>query len=457
MNTIIVILAAGTGSRLKSKLPKQIHMLAGHPLVEWSVRAAEVASTLLPVVVVGQGREQIQGLLDDRVDFAVQEEQLGTGHAAQQAEPFARGRADCVIVIYADMPLLRGESLQRLYALFQAHKAQEDIAIAMFTIERDDPQGFGRIVRDKTGQIAAVVEEADCTPEQRLIRELNPGIYCFDAEWLWDNLSLVPLSVKGEYYLTDMVGIAVAQARKVVSTSVDLAEVTGINTRIHMAEAATILRKRILDRHMLAGVTIVDPNNTYIEDTVEIGADTTILPGCYLQGNTTIGSDSLIGPHSQIVNSRIGNYSRITYSVIEEAVMGNHCEIGPFGHLRRGAELSDNVHMGNFGEVKNSYLGTGTKMGHFSYVGDTNVGQNVNIGAGTITCNYDGQKKSQTSIGDDVFVGSDSLLIAPLTVGEGARTGAGSVVTHDVPANTLVYGVPARQPRTTTTESDSKE
>ncbi|CAN5399027.1 bifunctional UDP-N-acetylglucosamine diphosphorylase/glucosamine-1-phosphate N-acetyltransferase GlmU [soil metagenome] len=446
MKLATVILAAGFGTRMRSELPKVLHPVAGRPMVEWAVRLGEAVSQLPPVVVVGHGKEQVQALLGQRVQYAVQSELLGTGHAVQQAEHLLRSKADAVLVIYADTSLLQASTLQNLIALFEQNRTQHELAIAMLTVVRDDAQGFGRVIRSAAGEIQEIIEEVDCTPEQKMIRELNPGIYCFDNEWLWDNLSKIPLSKKGEYYLTDMVGIATAQKRTVVTTLAPLEEVNGINTRVHLALAEQVIRRRINERHMLAGVTIIDPETTYIEDSVEIGSDTTVLPGCLLQGSTKIGSNSQIGPHSQIINSEIGNHCRVTYSVMEKARLEDYCEIGPFGRLRPGAHLAEGVHMGNFGEVKNSYLGPGTKMGHFSYIGDTHIEATANIGAGTITCNYDGKKKSKTIIGKDVFIGSDTLLVAPITLGDHSMTGAGSVVTKDVPANVLVYGVPARQP-----------
>ena len=446
MTTATVILAAGYGTRMKSSLPKVLHPLAGRPLVEWVVRMGEAIGGRRPVVVVGHGKEAVQGLLGERVEYAEQRELLGTGHAVMQAESHLRGQAEQVVVLYADMPLLREATLQKLLDLYQQNQSQGRLAAAVLTIVRDDPQGFGRIVRNSTGQIEKIVEEVDCTPEQKQIRELNPGIYCFNGEWLWENLPKLQKSAKGEYYLTDMVEIATSQEWRVVGMQAPLAEVYGINDRTHLAVAANVLRQRINEEHMRAGVTIVDPVTTYIEATVQIGQDTTIYPGCHLQGNTTIGKECAIGPNSQIAESQIGDGCRVLYSVLEYARMDRASEIGPFGHLRKGAHLGEEVHMGNFGEVKNSYLGPGTKMGHFSYVGDATVGKNVNLSAGIITCNYDGKNKNHTDLADDVFLGSDTLLVAPVRLGVGARTGAGSVVTRDVPDGALVYGVPTRAP-----------
>lgn len=445
MRLVNVILAAGFGTRMKSDIPKVLHPVLGRPMIEWAVGMAEAVSSRPPVVVVGHGREQVQAHLGARATYVVQEQLLGTGHALQQTRSLLAGQTDLVLVTYADMPLLRAETLAALVEGYRRSAEQGSApALSMLTVRRDDPQGFGRILRDAQGAIQAIVEEADCTDEQRRITELNPGVYCFDAAWLWDNLDKIPLSAKGEYYLTDMVGIAVAQGRTVVTLDAPAADVDGINNRVQLAHASGVLRLRILEAHMLNGVTIVDPANTWIEAGVTIGADTTIWPGTYLHGATRIGRHAVIGPNSQIVDSAIGDGCRVSYAVVEQAIMEAHSEIGPYGHLRKGAHLGEGVHMGNFGEVKNSYLGPGVKMGHFSYVGDAQIGENVNIGAGTITCNFDGKHKNQTVIGDNAFIGSDTLLVAPVVIGPDARTGAGSVVTHNVAAGSLVYGVPAR-------------
>lgn len=445
MRVASVILAAGFGTRMNSELPKMMHRVMGRPMVEWAVKTATEATGSVPVVVVGYGREAVESHLGETARYVLQAELLGTGHAVAQAATLLRNHADVVVVTYGDMPLLQTETLQGLIDLYARCKTEgRDPAVAMLTVTRDDPQGFGRIVRNEAGEVQAIVEEADCLPEQLAIRELNPGIYCFDSEWLWENLANIPLSAKGEYYLTDLIGIAVAQGRTVVSRSAPVTDVDGINTRVHLAHAAQIMRRRILERHMLAGVTIVDPTTTHIDSDVVIGQDAEIWPGTMLQGQTSIGPRAIVGPYTQVVDSHIGEGCRVVQSVIEEARMEAGSQIGPFGHLRKGAHLGPGVHMGNFGEVKNSYLGPGVKMGHFSYIGDATVGANVNIGAGTITCNFDGVAKQPTEIGNDAFIGSDTLLVAPVVVGENARTGAGSVVTRDVAPGTLVYGVPAK-------------
>jgi bifunctional UDP-N-acetylglucosamine pyrophosphorylase/glucosamine-1-phosphate N-acetyltransferase len=447
MTTTAVILAAGYGTRMKSSLPKVLHPLLGRPMIEWALTAVEPVVDLPPVVVVGHGKDEVRACLGERVRYAEQTQLLGTGHAVQQAAAQLADEADVVLVTYGDTPLLRSETLTALLQLFTEQRPMRNPAIALLTVMRDDPQGFGRILRDEQGAVCGIVEEVDCTPVQKAIRELNPGIYCFDAAWLWANLPQLPLSAKGEYYLTDLVGMAVAQGRAVVAAPAPVEEVNGINTRVHLAHATAVLRQRILERHMLAGVTILDPNNTYIEDTVEIGMDTTVFPGTFLQGKTRIGERCLIGPYSQITDCVLADECRALYAVMEGARLDRGAEIGPFGRLRKGAHLGEGVHMGNFGEVKDSYLGPGTKMGHFSYIGNAEIAGNVNIGAGTITCNYDGKKKYKTVIGKGVFIGSDTMLVAPLTIGEGATTGAGSVVTHDVAPGELVYGVPAHAPK----------
>ena len=448
MTVAAVILAAGHGTRMNSALPKSLHPLAGRPLIEWSLRAVDGLSDLRPVVVVGHARKQVQDYLGERVDYCVQEELLGTGHALMQAKERLFQRADQVLVLYADMPLLRPETLKRLTQPCPGslHRQHRPAALSLLTVERKDAQGFGRIVRDRKGSVCAIVEEVDCTPEQLAIRELNPGVYCFNAQWLWENISLLTPSASGELYLTDMIGIAVKQGQEVESVAAAPDETLGINDRSQLAAAANALRQRINTDHMLAGVTIVDPASTYIDADVTIGQDSTILPGTHLQGATTVGAGCCIGPNSRIVDSAIGDACRVEYSVIEQARMDRGSEVGPFGHLRPGAHLGEDVHMGNFGEVKNSRLGKGVKMGHFSYIGDATVGENVNVGAGTITCNFDGVSKNRTVLGDDVFLGSDTLLVAPVALGARARTGAGSVVTRDVDEDTLVYGVPARRP-----------
>lgn len=436
-----VILAAGQGTRMRSEQPKVLHPILGKPLVWFALQAARQISGEKPVVVIGHGAEAVRAALGSDVEFALQAQQLGTGHAVLQAAPLLQGKSDLVLVTYADMPLITSQTLQNLVQVHQTHAGP----ITMATLIADDPRGFGRIVRAPDGQVAAIVEEAQATQQQLLIRELNPGVYCFSADWLWQALNRIPLSPKGEYYLTDLVGIAVADGLGVQGVPVaDPEEMIGINTRIHLAEAGLVLRRRINQAFMLDGVSLVDPANTYIEPGVQIGRDTLVWPNTYLHGSTVIGVGCELGPNTIVRNSKIGDRCKILASVLEGALLEDDVDMGPFARLRKGAHLGKGVHMGNFGEIKNSYLAPGVKMGHFSYIGDATIGEEVNIGAGTITCNYDGEKKHPTVIGRDAFIGSDTMLVAPVTIGERAHTGAGAVVTHDVPPDTVVVGVPAR-------------
>lgn len=441
MKTTVIILAAGQGTRMRSSLPKVLHPLSGKPLIWYSLRSAAAISAELPVVVVGHGADAVQKAVGAAGRCVLQAQQLGTGHAVQQAETLLAGQTDLVLVISADMPLLTAATLQRLLDAQQASSGP----MTMLIINMQDSHGFGRIIRAADGSVREIVEEAQATPDQLKITELNAGVYCFKADWLWNALRRVPLSARGEYYLTDVVGIAVSDGLKVQAlTAADPGEALGINNRVHLAEAEQVMRRRINTAHMLAGVTIVNPDSTYIDPTVQIGPDTVIYPNTYLRGSTVIGAGCEIGPNSIILDTRIGDDCTILASVMEYAHIENHVGMGPFIHLRKGAHLADHVHMGNFGEVKNSYLGPGTKMGHFSYIGDATIGPNVNIGAGTITCNFDGEHKFPTEIGADAFIGSDTMLVAPVKIGEGAHTGAGAVVTHDVNPHETVVGVPAR-------------
>ncbi|MBX3047242.1 MAG: bifunctional UDP-N-acetylglucosamine diphosphorylase/glucosamine-1-phosphate N-acetyltransferase GlmU [Anaerolineales bacterium] len=441
MTTRVVILAAGKGTRMRSRLPKILHPLGGRPMVQYALEAARQASPLPPVLVIGHQAADIRTAVGDQADYVEQAEQKGTGHAVMQVQSLLEGKAEQVIVSNADLPLLTGETLT---ALAEVH-AKSKAAITLLTLKQKNARGFGRIKRLK-GKPVAIIEEAEATPKQLLIDELNVGAYCFNAKWLWAALQkLKPSPNKGEYYLTDLLAIAVKQNKKIHSLELqDPTEAIGINTREHLAEAEYALRQRINRHWMLAGVTIQDPQSTYIEPGVTLGQDTTILPNTMLLAGTQVGEDCIIGPNTSISHSRVGNGCHIQAAVVEHAIIENDVEIGPFAHLRKGAHLEDHVHMGNFGEIKNSRLAAGVKMGHFSYIGDATIGKNVNIGAGTITANYDGQNKNPTVIEDGVFIGSDTMLVAPLHIGKGARTGAGAVVTKDVPPNTVVAGVPAR-------------
>jgi bifunctional UDP-N-acetylglucosamine pyrophosphorylase/glucosamine-1-phosphate N-acetyltransferase len=442
MKVTAVVLAAGQGTRMKSEKPKVLHPLCGKPMLWHVLEALKFATTQKPVVIIGHGAEAVQKYLGDAADCVIQEPQLGTGHATMQAEPVLKDKTDYVIVTYADMPLLRGETFQRLLETQRLNSGP----LTLMTVIADDPRGFGRVMRNADGTVDAIVEEYVATPEQQQIKELNVGAYCFKADWLWDAIHRIQKNPKkGEYYLTDIVEIA-AKDNLPVQAVVhdDFIETIGINTRLHLSEAEAAMRMRINREHMLNGVSMMNPEATYIDVGVKIGKETLIMPNTYLQGNTEIGEGNQIGPNTIVRNSRIGDRCKILASDIEGAVLEDDIDMGPFARLRKGAHLKSHVHMGNFGEVKDSVLHEGVKMGHFSYIGNANVGANTNIGAGTITANYDGEKKNPTEIGEDAFIGSDTMLVAPIKIGDGARTGAGAVVTKNVPDDTLVVGMPAR-------------
>jgi bifunctional UDP-N-acetylglucosamine pyrophosphorylase/glucosamine-1-phosphate N-acetyltransferase len=442
MKVTSVLLAAGQGTRMKSDLPKVLHPLCGRSMLWHVMEALQAVTTEKPVVVVGHGADEVTAYLGESAQTVLQEPQLGTGHAAMQAESRLKGETDMVIVTYADMPLLRGETFKQLVETQRLNSGP----FSLLTVIAEDPRGFGRIVRKADGTVEAIVEEYVATPEQKQIKELNVGAYCFNADWLWDALKRIKKNPKkGEYYLTDVVEIAVKDSLPVQAVvHDDFVETIGINTRVHLSEAEAAMRQRINRGHMLNGVSIMDPASTYIEAGVQIGKDTVIMPNTYIQGNTIIGERNTIGPNTIIHDTTIGNGCRVLASVLESAVIEDGVDIGPFARLRKGAHLKNHVHMGNFGEVKDSTLHEGVKMGHFSYIGNANIGAHTNIGAGTITANYDGEKKHTTDIGEGVFIGSDTMLVAPLKIGDGARTGAGAIVTKNVPDDTLVVGMPAR-------------
>jgi len=441
MKVTAILLAAGQGTRMKSDLPKMLHPICGKPLLAYSLAAAAQASDEIPVVILGHEADQVRESILGDVRFVIQDQQLGTGHAVIQAETLLKGKTDYVLVTYGDMPLLQASTLKRLVETQKSNRGP----MTLLTVIADDPRGFGRVMRNADGTVAAIIEEYVAMPEQLNVKELNVGAYCFKADWLWDALHRIKVSPKGEYYLTDTAELAVKDGLPIQAVMCDdLVETIGINTRVHLAEAESAMRAHINRGYMLNGVTIMDPDVTYIEADVEIGKDTIILPNTYIQGNTIIGGRNKIGPNSHIRDSKIGNDCTVFMSVMEGAEIEDDVDIGPFARLRKGAHLAKHVHMGNFGEVKDSHLGEGVKMGHFSYIGNATIGANTNIGAGTITCNFDGVNKNPTEIGEDVFIGSDSMLVAPLKIGDRAKTGAGAVVTKDVPADMLAVGVPAR-------------
>jgi bifunctional UDP-N-acetylglucosamine pyrophosphorylase/glucosamine-1-phosphate N-acetyltransferase len=444
-----IILAGGKGTRMKSRLPKVLHPVLDEPMIFHSLRA--VARAGIPpertVIVVGYEGEQVRRAVAERGPylFADQPEQLGTGHAVMMAQPVLQNLAtpaQQVLVWYGDNALLLPQTLQKI---FNHHLATQPL-VTMATTEIPDPTGYGRIIRDPvTGRFQAIVEQAELEPEQLAIKESNPGLYVFQSEWLWRNLPRLTKSAKGEYYLTDMPGFAAQEAGDGVETiEVEYEETLGINDRVQLAEVAAILRNRILRRWMLAGVTITDPASTYISAESEIGADTIIEPNTHLRGRCRIGSNCVIGPNSLLVEAQIGDRNHIIASVIENSTLEEDISVGPFSHVRPGCYLERGAYMGNFAEASRSRVGAGTKQSHFSFLGDATVGQQVNVAAGVITANYDGVNKNKTVIGNNAFLGCDTILRAPITVGEGASTGAGSVVTKNVEPGVTVVGLPAR-------------
>ncbi|WP_027092137.1 bifunctional UDP-N-acetylglucosamine diphosphorylase/glucosamine-1-phosphate N-acetyltransferase GlmU [Cohnella thermotolerans] len=435
MTRIAIVLAAGQGKRMKSKLYKVLHPVCGKPMVSHVLDAVKKASCERAVVIVGHGAEAVQAHLGDAAEYALQAEQLGTGHAVLQAKE-QLGEVDGVaVVVCGDTPLVSAETLEALIALHE----REGAAATIMTAELESPTGYGRLVRGANGEVLRIVEQKDCTAEEAAIREINTGTYCFDNRKLFAALAQVTNeNAQGEYYLTDVIGILQRQGERISAyKTADPAEAIGVNDRVALAEAERLMRRRIAVKHQTNGVTIIDPEHTYIEADVTIGADTIVYPGTVLRGNTSIGENCVIGPSSDLTDTKIGDGSTVRQSVADQAVVGARCSVGPFAYLRPGTKLADQVKVGDFVELKNAVVGEGSKIPHLSYVGDATVGSNVNIGCGAITANYDGYNKSQTVIGDNAFIGSNANLIAPVTIGKGAYVVAGSTITQDVGDNDL--------------------
>ena len=433
----IVILAAGKGTRMKSDRPKVLHGIAGRPLLEHVLRLADTLQPLSVTVVVGYQAEDVGRALPERpgLRLALQEPQLGTGHALLQAEAMLSGARGTVVLLSGDVPLLRPGTLAMLVRTHEQARA----AATVLTATVDAPDGYGRIVRDR-GQIVAIVEHKDATADERRIREINSGIYAFELSGLFDALRDVgSANAQGEYYLPDLVKIYTRRGLTVLAATVDDArEILGVNSRKELADLADILKTRINDTLMEAGVTIVDPATAFIGPDVAVGRDTIIHPGVYLEGATSIGSRCEIHSGVRIVDSTLDDDVVIkNFCVISSARVAKGASVGPFAHIRPDSDIGADAHVGNFVELKKTTLGRGVKAGHLSYLGDATIGESVNIGAGTITCNYDGVKKHPTVIEDGAFIGSDTQLIAPVRVGRGAYVAAGSSITQDVPAESL--------------------
>lgn len=436
---------------MRSSRPKVLHEIVGKPLVEHVLDLGSAVGAERTVLVLSPDTlEILRKRWGERYAYAVQAERRGTGHALMQAQSQLENQVDRVLVLYGADPLMRLESVRNLLALLD----QPNVVGAITTFRPERPSGYGRILRDDQQQVVGVVEERDATDEQRRIREVNQGVVAYDAAWLWPHLQmLTPSPIKHEYYLTDLVALAVEERGPGAIAACELddpTEALGINDRIELAEAQAIMQQRILYDLMRSGVTIIDPNHTYVDSGVQIGQDTIVLPGTMLKGTTVIGRNCVIGPNSVIENSQIGDHCTIKASFMENSVMEAGTDMGPMSHVRPGSQIGPGVHLGNFAEVKGSQLAAGVKQGHFSYIGDATVGENTNIGAGTITANYGdkraepGTRKHKTQIGANVKIGSDTMLVAPVTIGDDVVTGAGAVVTKDLPAGVTAVGVPAR-------------
>jgi bifunctional UDP-N-acetylglucosamine pyrophosphorylase/glucosamine-1-phosphate N-acetyltransferase len=435
-----VVMAAGAGSRMRSRRPKVLHMVAGRPILRCVLEAVAGAEIPHTVVVVAAGADDVREAAGPDVAIAVQEKQAGTADAVGSAKD-ACSASRQILVLNGDLPLLTSETLR---ALCRRHE-KSGAAITLLTTITETPAGLARVERSPSGEPVAIVEERDASPETLAIDEINAGVYCFWAAWLWPHLHEVqPSPITGELYLTELVRMAAAEGQTVEAVTADADEVRGVNSRAELAVAERIARARVCEALFEAGVSLLDPATTYVDATVRVGRDTVIYPNTMISGDTEIGEECQIGPNSIIRSSRIGDNCRVLSSVVEDSVMEPDVAIGPFSHLREGAHIESGAHLGNYAEVKKSRIGSGTQMHHFSYIGDAQVGRGVNIGAGTITCNFDGRDKHETVIGEGAFIGSDTMLVAPVTVGDGGRTGAGSVVTKNVAPGSLVVGVPAR-------------
>lgn len=433
--TYAVILAAGQGTRMKSKLYKVLHPVCGMPMVEHVTNNVGQLGVEKIVTIVGHGAEKVKEQLGSKSEYALQEQQLGTAHAVQQAAPLIEGLPGTTLVVCGDTPLIRPETMQDLLNHHTATAAKATILTAI----ADNPAGYGRILRGETGSVAKIVEQKDASVEEQQVKEINTGTYCFDNEALFEALKLVSNdNVQGEFYLPDVIEILQKQGEVVAAHATDsFDETLGVNDRVALSEAERTMRARIAEKHMRAGVSIIDPASTYISAQAKIGADTILQPNVMIEGDTLIGEDCIIYSNSHIVSSVIGDRTTIRSSVVLDSSIGTDTTVGPFAHIRPETKLGNDVKIGNFVEVKKSELGNNSKVSHLSYIGDAEVGTNVNIGCGTITVNYDGKNKHLTKIEDDSFIGCNSNLIAPVTVGKGSYVAAGSTISKNVPNDSL--------------------
>ncbi|GIO28154.1 bifunctional UDP-N-acetylglucosamine diphosphorylase/glucosamine-1-phosphate N-acetyltransferase GlmU [Ornithinibacillus bavariensis] len=430
-----IILAAGQGTRMKSKLYKVLHPVLGKPMVQHVLEHVKAVGLEEIVTVVGYGSDKVKEQLGETSEYVLQEEQLGTGHAVMQAEELLQDKKGTTIVVCGDTPLISEETFHKLVEFHE----KEGSKATILTAKAEKPYGYGRVIRNANHEVERIVEQKDASPEELLVDEINTGTYCFDNEVLFEALrSVTNENAQGEYYLTDVIEILKKKSEKVMAfLCPDFDETLGVNDRLALAQAEKLMKRRINEMHMRNGVTIIDPDNTYIETDVVIESDVVIYPGTMISGPSIIRENAIIGPNSEIVNCEVGKDTVIKQSVATDSKIGERVKIGPFAHIRPDAVIADEVKIGNFVEIKKSELGVGSKVSHLSYIGDAQVGSNVNIGCGTITVNYDGKNKHLTTIEDDAFIGCNSNLIAPVTIGKGSYVAAGSTITKDVPADAL--------------------
>jgi bifunctional UDP-N-acetylglucosamine pyrophosphorylase / glucosamine-1-phosphate N-acetyltransferase len=443
----VLVMAAGLGTRMKSKRAKVLHELSGRPLIAHVVRTAQSLEPRTILVIVGHQAEEVEQAvlheIGELASFAIQAKQRGTGDAVESARKQLEDSGSLILLLSGDVPLIRAETLRKLIDHHRATAA----ACTILGVRLENPTGYGRIIRDDQGKFEKIVEQKDASEEERQVREINSGIYCFESKDLFEALQRIePKNQQGEYYLTDVAEILNSGGHKVeVFTHTDSREVSGVNTRAELAEFENLIRRNAIRRLMIeSGVTFIDPSHAYISPEAEIGKDTIIHPDVAIEGKTVIGENCVIRSGVRISNSKLGdNVTVKDHSLIVDSEIASNCSVGPFAHLRMNATLEEKATVGNFVEVKKSRLKRGTKAMHLTYLGDATIGERTNIGAGTVTCNYDGTHKHETIIEDDVKIGSDTMLVAPVRVGARSVTGAGSVVTKDVPPDTLVAGVPA--------------